>query len=357
MKIKIFLTSFVAVISYSYCAFANFSHDCIGEQPNLKCRSMFSNNQCGSWFVTADFIYWTAREDGLDFGISGALYPAINGKIKEVNFNWAPGFKVGAGYKIPRSKWDLYFNYTWYKNHSRGSDIDPTEMTLQTYLDNSFDGITIPATTRYSSANADWHFRYQTLDMEIGRRYYFCDCLTLRPFVGLRAISTIDNFSIFYNIATLSTATVINNHQKFEGIGPRFGLCNSWYFSGGWNIFADGSTSLFYGRYRLNRFDDFFEGLDITLVDTTADSETTLVDTGRNIDVLRAELDFQLGIGWNGMIRNWYHYFLKAAFEQRIFLQHNQFVRFGGATQVGNFMYNNTNLSVYGLTVSAGCEF
>lgn len=349
MKVKFFFASFIAVILlHSYCAFANcFSHDCISKQPNPECLGVFSNDQCGRWFVTADFIYWTAREDGLDFGITGVGLPAEKGEVKEVNNKWAPGFKVGAGYDIPCSNWNLYLNYTWYKNHSRSSDVDLTEEPFQTYLDTFFDGILNPSSTHYSSADADWRFRYQTLDMEAGREYYFCDCFTLRPFVSLRAISTRDNFSIVYAVESLSTVTVINNHQKFEGIGPRFGLCNSWYFCGGWNIFADGSASLFWGKYRLSRFDDFFE----------AGTGITLVDAKRNFDALRAALDFQLGIGWKGTLCDCYHLFLKAAFEQRIFLQHNQFVRFGGAPNVGNFWYNNTNLNLYGLTVSAGIEF
>ena len=45
-------------------------------------------------FLTADFIYWTLRQDGMFYAVSGVGGGASTGKVHDLDWEWEPGFKV-----------------------------------------------------------------------------------------------------------------------------------------------------------------------------------------------------------------------------------------------------------------------
>ena len=75
---------------------------------------------CVTPFVTADFIWWKAQEDGLDFALNGTSIAGVEagflpetasrGTVKGPHFSYEPGFKVGAGLKFEHDGWDLLLN-------------------------------------------------------------------------------------------------------------------------------------------------------------------------------------------------------------------------------------------------------
>lgn len=75
------------------------------------------------FFITADFIWWTAREDNLTYarnGINSDIGPGLiyqedakKGREKFPDWNWNPGFKIGLGKNLSHDQWDIYFEYTW----------------------------------------------------------------------------------------------------------------------------------------------------------------------------------------------------------------------------------------------------
>ncbi|HSX12675.1 MAG TPA: Lpg1974 family pore-forming outer membrane protein, partial [Rhabdochlamydiaceae bacterium] len=72
-------------------------------------------------FVTADFIYWTAREDNLDFAITKDIdIDPAKGRFVGPETRWRPGFKVGVGHDFCYDGWDIFAEYTWYRvNNTR----------------------------------------------------------------------------------------------------------------------------------------------------------------------------------------------------------------------------------------------
>lgn len=82
-------------------------------------------------FITADFIYWTSREEGLAFARSGiadyseaiALGNTKLGNTYYPKSKFSPGFKVGVGLNLGHDGWDTYLNYTWFHNHSKCSHV------------------------------------------------------------------------------------------------------------------------------------------------------------------------------------------------------------------------------------------
>ena len=56
-------------------------------------------------YITADFIYWKAQVDNVDFAFNGvgdtaSAIPAPSGNFYHPSFAYEPGFKVGLGVKF-----------------------------------------------------------------------------------------------------------------------------------------------------------------------------------------------------------------------------------------------------------------
>jgi hypothetical protein len=70
-------------------------------------------------FLTADFIYWTIRQDGMFYAVSGAGTGASGGKVHDLDWKWEPGFKVGLGFNLPHDGWDLFAEYLGSQQYKR----------------------------------------------------------------------------------------------------------------------------------------------------------------------------------------------------------------------------------------------
>src|SRR5579885_1552058 len=201
---------------------------------------------CGTdFFLTADFIYWTAREDSLDFAyttgsstvVGGEATPS-EGKSYEVGRAWNPGFKVGAGLEFCEWGWDVYAQYTWYhvENEKKRIGVNSGQTLYDGFwfinnpsnasLDNSF-----------TSANAKWQYFLNVVDLELGRAFFIGDHFMLRPHVGLKWASNEDRFDVGFSSGTDGLS--MKNHVESWGVGIRAGLQGDWHFSRCFSIFGE----------------------------------------------------------------------------------------------------------------------
>lgn len=73
-------------------------------------------------FITAEFLYWTIRQDHLAFAFSTPeiidplVIPEGKGSVFHPDWEFNPGFKVGLGILFDHDGWDLYANYTWIRS-------------------------------------------------------------------------------------------------------------------------------------------------------------------------------------------------------------------------------------------------
>ena len=84
-------------------------------------------------FITGEFIYWKAYEDGLDYATTG-IAPATTsvssrGNVKNPGSEWEPGFKLGLGLKFRHDGWDLYANWTWLSEFSTQNSASASAQT------------------------------------------------------------------------------------------------------------------------------------------------------------------------------------------------------------------------------------
>lgn len=308
---------------------------------------------CGGFFIRAEYLYWKAREDNLEFAIDGlgvfgsAVSLSLGGQAHQPDWRWHSGFRLGAGYLFPCSCWDLFINYTRYFTSACGNASNANSEIWTTF------GSPLGLTAVFS-AFADWDLHFQSVDIEFGTICCCGDCYSLRPFGGLAIVWTKEEYDILYdNRPTENTFEDIRNKQTFKGVGPKIGIGNDWCFWDCISLFANGAISLLWGDYDVDRI-DFLQITPPPIV---------VVHTGEDFFALRALLDFKLGLRYNKCLCDRYRLYVSVAYENQVFLRHNQFFRFmagsfGNLTQPrGNFIKTNSDLSLYGLTASLGLGF
>ncbi len=76
------------------------------------------------FFFNLDFFYWKGSEDGLSYGTDREVTGSgFEGKRKNLDFRWDPGFRVGLGYCMQEhDEWDLFLQLTYFHNEARGSE-------------------------------------------------------------------------------------------------------------------------------------------------------------------------------------------------------------------------------------------
>lgn len=310
----------------------------------------------GNIFVTGAYLNWKAREDGLAYAItglktSGNTPPLAKGETKNLSWDRNSGYRVGLGYIFPCLCWDLYLNYTRFNTHASGETHVPLNAQGQATL---WEVWGAPAGgTFITDASGKWNLKFQSLDLEAGRTFVFKNCYTLRPFGGLEAIWTKNNYDILYQFFPFFQD--IHNDQHFSGIGPRIGLANNWNIIKYVSLFADGAFSLLCGNYSISRKD---------IVQTQVGNAAVWVDTGDHFSTVRPVIDLSVGVRLDACFCDRVRIFTKFAYENLIFIHYNQLMRFTEGdinivsdTNMGNFWNCNSSLVLGGLTITAGILF
>ncbi len=209
----------------------------------------------GGFSVEADFIYWRADEDGLDYVLTNNGSHTV---FHKPGVNWDPGFKVGVGYTWGNQDfWDLFVRWTYLNTHQDGN-----KKTSLGDASNVLTPVWSPAVTGQEalSASATWQMRYNTWDLEMGRDYFISKTLALRPHMGLRGASIRQHYDTKYLgvINLVSTPvpifkTGMKAENSFWGIGARAGAQLNWHFTRDWSVIGSVSGSLLYGHFDLNQ--------------------------------------------------------------------------------------------------------
>lgn len=306
-------------------------------------------------FITADFIFWKAAQDGLNYATSGIVNNVgtlltKRGDVHSPDFGFDPGFKVGLGVNLPYDGWDVYAQYTWLHSNSNGDRVQNSDGNIQqNVLLGSLDD-QISSLGTITSARSSWDLHFNVIDIELGRSYYLSRNLVLRPFAGLkwtwqdqdwRARYAANSVTANGSSPANSGEVKMNQDQDLWGVGVRTGLNTSWYFSESWSLFVNGAFSAVWTDYDVDRSDTFQP------VNQTA---TSIVRTHESAYYVRSVAEFQLGItGEWWFSDNNYHFAVSAAYEQQVWLNY------------GNFIYlidkSGGDLSLHGLTVNFRFDF
>ena len=302
-------------------------------------------------FLTADLLYFTPRENGLEFAVKGnpLSAPDTSAKLKDLNFDWELGVRVGLGYNIPHDQWDIYLNWLrFYPNaHGEAKGHDLSSVWTNPIL--------IPPNPNpaiANSADGHWNMRLDQLDLELGREFFVSRWLSLRPHLGLRNAWIRQHYTLEYSfIPDIYTLPPMEDRvslkNRFWGLGMCAGLDTQWTIKGGWSLYGNAAFALLYSEFHLHN-DEHSVFSSFTL-DLKAQNHQRLV-TGI--------FDLAAGLAWDHMFADdSFHFGFKLGWEQHIYFAQNQLFRTLNPDNPAIIIANQGDLTLQGWTLSARVDF
>jgi len=307
-------------------------------------------------FLTANFIYWCPSQENMEMGIisdtSNPLF-FVDGTVVRQNFDYAPGFQIGIGGNLPLDSWDLFAQYTWFRNTD----------TVSTSLDIAGSNVLFPFWTkpdltnpRFFRGKEKWHLSMDLGDVELARSYYIGTSLTFRPFFGIRAAFIRQHLDVDYLNETTGSFIhdniFVNQTTHSWGLGPRAGLCMNWLLGHGIRMYGNGSADILFTQY--TKLD--WEQHATTAAGVVLPGFLFRVEE-KNLNYLRTHLALELGFGWGDYFgKGDYHFDLSAGYGFQVFFGQNMFRAFSDDLTF-NSIAPNGDLFIHGLTVATRFDF
>ena len=321
------------------------------------------------FYVTGDFLYWQPDVDGTEYAFkykstAGAGTDFVsNGKLKGIQFDYEPGFKLGAGYTTDYDDWDVYACWTWLRasetdhviNSHPGEDIiAPLWFPASLNITNNYFGSAKEATGK-------WEMHYNTLDLNLGRKYFLSKAITFRPHIGLRTAWIDQTFKselrgLDYDEGK---ATEFHGSNDFWGIGLRTGIQMQFFFDKNWSLYANGAGALLFGEFDLSQHTKgFFLNAPIGLIEPYQE----LFHESNELHRLRANLEVGAGFMWETFFnKDKFHFSIAAGWDFVEWFRQNELRQCVGYN--GNNLGDATNinqegdLGLQGFTLSARFDF
>jgi hypothetical protein len=301
--------------------------------------------------TAVDFIWWKTYLANMEYAWEGVI-DLINvptnespkrGNIKNPDFHFAPGFKVGFGLTFKHDGWDLYSRYTWLDTHSHTHTTGQPGIGLLGTFPLTITNTIFTATL----ASVKWEQKFSVVDLEIGRNFFISQRLTLRPHVGLKFDWIKEKFRErhFTEVGSVIVDAIIRRKEDVWGIGIRCGLNTVWHFTKCFGLYGDiAATAL---------WSDFHTRLKEHALQTSPNValELDTFNTHQKIQQVMPVLETGLGF----IYQQWFHqdrhlFFAKAGWEGQIWFDYNQLIQPPIAPKCGS-------LSFQGLTAEIGFTF
>ncbi len=333
----------------------------------------------GDFFFTADFIYWKSVQEGTDYAFKGYTVRrgqnvTDSGNVHHAEFDYNPGFKVGAGINFSHDNWDVYANYTWLRvddQHASARSGEGTAMvsgysyaTMNTGGDEStglaFNNtmVNTPGMQYVTHVGSTWKLNFNVFDLELGRNFWNSRYLTMRPFVGLKFGWINQHEQTEYRSLSEDTTWKEVEHvrqtQDFSGVGIRSGLDTAWHFNKCWSIYGDFAISAMWGEFENHRRDHNALRPDHGFVQAGSPimfAKSLSENMKAKMSTITPVLELGLGLKFEHLFNeDKYMLTLKAGWEEQVWFAHNHYIdpiaRRDGA-----------NLVLQGFTGHAGIAF
>lgn len=265
-------------------------------------------------FVSGELLYWRTFQSGLDICVpeqvsdivtaDGRVISRFKGRGRDPHFNWDPGFRIGAGYRLPCTNWDVRAFWTHFNSHSSSKNHD---------------------------SRLRWNINLNVLDVIAGYDLDFGYCFNFRPFFGLRGAkidqklrvrSSPDIFIDDFFIADTKSK------EKFTGLGPLIGLEADWNIGCGFSLYTMGSVAWMYGKYnvRFTEFDESFAVINLSKI-------------RNHLDASLACADAAIGIRWETC------FYMNTRLLLQLGLEHHRYFDYNRLGNYGDLSFDGVNLS------------
>ena len=180
----------------------------------------------------------------------------------------------------------------------------------------------------------------------------------MQPFVGLKTAWIDQRFSINANGGsslgppfTFVVDDAISMENNFWGIGPKMGVDATWPILCGFSLIGNVDFSILYGQFTITQNEN-------VLFSNEAEPTTYLDITDNKFTLSRINIGLLLGLRWEkSFYCNRYHFYLESAWENQYFLGQNQLMRFTDDQNPGTNVAVQGDLTIQGLTITAGLSF
>lgn len=310
------------------------------------------SSDCWGLYVTVDPLLWQAHVNGLGVGIlveGSTLIGPDKSFVKNLDFNWDWGFRVGLGLNTAHDGWDVLLQWTrWHTAAHRNFTAGDEETIFPTQ--------THPARTfneQDGSISSKWNLHLNLLDLENGREFFVSRYLTLRPHGGLRTGWLKQHLHVEQKEVFSSPIPPITQHHlkgevDYWGIGIRGGVDVQWGFGCGWSLFSNYAGSLLYNYYNVKYHETALNGDDVT----------ELLNTKNFYHAGTAIVDMQIGVSYDWIsCDECYHLGLDLGWEHHFFPGQNQFINFADDGMDGKFYINQGDLAIQGYFLKVRFDF
>lgn len=312
---------------------------------------------CGwdAW-LSGTFLYWQAKEKGLDLGkyqyVDETTPPLVKHVMDiEMEFDYHPAFKLGVGMSFCRDDWTVYLEYTRFNaTDCKTKDItqffsDSSEFITSIWFQDTTNG------DHLSYIKGKWTLDYNLFDLVLGRPYYLGKKLIFKPFYGLRG-GWIDQHykldGVFYSARNFLDGYSRNDQDTWL-VGPRAGLNTDWLVSCDFRIFGNVAGSLTYQNFEVtNKF--------IIPSQPNFTSAQIVLKTDE-FSQITPNVEFSLGLGYGSYFCNNQWYFdLTIGYDFNYFWNQN-WMRHVEDSHIYLADGDAGNLMLHGLNVTARVDF
>ncbi len=185
----------------------------------------------GTLSARGEFLYWQPVVTGMAYALSrtsldidpltapffSSMAPN-NISIKNVSFDYGPGYRVGGSYTLPKTKWDLDADYAQFTKKGHDSIQAGGEVLIDTLWD------AISAVNATVSASADLQVDLKVINGMVGKTIPFLHCFTIRPSFGLQFYK----LNCHENIQYIGTTTVDSVPQDATALVQLINATNGW---------------------------------------------------------------------------------------------------------------------------------
>ncbi|MBS0619904.1 MAG: hypothetical protein JSS61_00385 [Verrucomicrobia bacterium] len=325
-------------------------------------------------YLRGDLLYWTAREEGLDYAVIsdqpvtdvvsisglntypiGDCYPQNGASVKTLAMDWQFGFRAGCGWNIPHGKWELSLLWTHF-NHAKHASRHPDPLK-KTLLVTQADPRQL--LNNAESVKASWDLHYNVLDLSLGRSIGVSRWIALTPYLGVRGAWISQDFDVTYTNAnskrasgvqqapssTILPKVSLSQDQDLSAVGLRGGLKGNFAFCNSWSLYGDFSYSLLYSFFDVKSKEKLL-------------GDVSVLDLKRVFREVESNAECSIGLMWGCyMWKRKIHLALNAGWELINWFNFNQFPRFADTAANGVFSSDQGDLSLSGWTFGARIDF
>ncbi|MCB1081944.1 MAG: hypothetical protein KDK63_02230 [Chlamydiia bacterium] len=339
------------------------------------------------FILDLEFLYWYANVTDLDYAIKretirvpGQFNNAIETTaIKKERFDneWGPGVRAGIGVIGAEDGWDLYAHGLYFDiSTSDSKDLNPITDFLNIddpgaqyysspwlFLAPNSGSFNNPfGVIAYSHISGSWHLEHYQVDLELGRKFWISQRVTLRPFIGVRGFHSESRLKIHASrplgFFLEQQDERLKATQKNWGVGLLSGINTSWHITPRWSVYADTGVALTYGRLHIHESDRIHQIAEIPPNPPTTTVSIT-VPLRDSYYKLMPFVDLGTGLRFeNTFSDNKYRLLLSAGWETHFLFDYNELLRgTNQSSETTDLPSANGNLTLSGFVLRGRFDF